>query len=200
MGLEHNEWVDPGTGHHMLMYSCSACTSSQQTPQSMDITLINTMYPPNTAAPSLYTYCGYDWNYQYDNHGPYSTSGAYTSQAGLNTWYTTSRGNGNGTLCHEATWSISNSTHRCVNLLFWDSWYNTNVTTLVFTITSYLRGQGTWYDYVNVNESPTWNYINLGNFPYAYEVSVYDNQAGTGSNGATGGATFAVGPIKLQWC
>lgn len=192
-GLEHNEWVDPSTGHHELMWSCAACNSSQQTPQTMDVRIINTMYPWNLYAPTLSTYCGSGWS-KYTDLQAYSQSGQHdsghnipASLAALVTWHIAA----SSTYCHHANWQVHYSSGQSGYLHLWVPSNYAVVTTMTVTITSFHQGQGTWYNYVNINEAPYTGFYYLGYFPFATDVEVDDNQAGPS------GYQLGVGPLQL---
>ncbi len=196
IGLEHNQWYDSAHSTYMLMNSCGSCGITPYGPQSMDIAIVNAMYPPNEVAPALYSNCN-GWGYYLD-HRAYNQSGQFdsgdnipASMAYMTTWYATTLSGGS---CNSAQWRFTNSSHRCVNLELWVPSGYASATSMTVTISSSLQGHGTWYNYVNVDENTYTGFYNLGQYNYANTVEVDDNAA------TPVGSQIGVGGLLLAWC
>ncbi|MEO9029859.1 MAG: hypothetical protein ABI413_13700 [Ktedonobacteraceae bacterium] len=196
IGLEHNQWYDSAHGTYMLMNSCGSCGTTPDGPQSMDIAIVNAMYPPNEVAPSIYSNCS-SWGSYLDKRA-YNQAGQSdssddipASMAYMNTWYATTRSGGT---CESAKWQIGNPNHQCVHLRLWVPSGFASATSMTVTITSALQGHGSWYDYVNVNENAYTGFYDLGQYDYAVDVDVADNQA------TPIGSQIGVGGLLLAWC
>lgn len=196
IGLEHNEWYDSTNGTYMLMNSCGSCSITPYGPQSMDITLVNAMYPPTESSPALFSNCNGWGNYlderAYNQSGQFDSNDTIpASMAYMNTWYATAR---SGSTCDSAKWQVGNPSHQCAILYLWVPSGFASATSMTVTIVSSLAGHGTWYNYVNVDENVYTGYYDLGEYPYATNVEVADNAA------TPIGSQIGVGGLLLNWC
>lgn len=196
IGLEHNEWYDSTNKTYMLMNSCGSCVITPDGPQSMDITIVNAMYTPTEIVPTLTSNCS-GWGHYLDQRA-YNQSGQFdandtipASMAFMNTWYATTR---SGSACDSANWHVANPSHRCMSLYLWVPSGFASATNMTVTVSSYLQGEGTWYDYVHIDENTYTGFYYLGQYNYANGVSVADNAA------TPVGSQIGVGGLLINWC